>query len=253
MANILISGYGVVGKNLRKELSNLQPDIYDKYLPGSSNCRKKQYALNFVCVPTPYVNANDPCNLDEVRDALYAHEAELYILKSTVLPGTTEKLCAETKKNIIFSPEYYGSTQHANNFSFDFTILGGNRELCNQAIQFLQQCYDARHHFYATTSKTAELVKYMENAYLAAKVSFCVQFWELAHKIGVDYSELRELFILDPRINASHTFVSETRPYWDSHCLNKDVPAITETYDADMLKGIIAYNEQQKAKYQSHF
>ena len=68
-----------------------------------------------------------------------------------------------------------------------------------------------------------------------------------------DRNELRELFILDPRINASHTFVSETRPYWDSHCLNKDVPAITETYDADMLKGIIAYNEQQKAKYQSHF
>ena len=57
---------------------------------------------------------------------------------------------------------------------------------------------------------------------------------------------LRELFILDPRINPSHTFIYEDTPYWDSHCLNKDVPAITNQYDNKFLNDVIKYNEKQK-------
>ena len=73
----------------------------------------------------------------------------------------------------------------------------------------------------------------MENSYLATKVSFCQQFYNLAEQIGVDYEELRELFILDPRVNPSHTFVYRDKPYWDTVCLNKDV---------------IKFNEEQKKK-----
>ena len=36
------------------------------------------------------------------------------------------------------------------------------------------------------------------------------------------------------------------RPYWDSHCLNKDVPAIAKAYDAPLLLGMIAFNEARK-------
>ena len=60
------------------------------------------------------------------------------------------------------------------------------------------------------------------------------------------YEELRELFVLDPRVEPSHTFVYRDRPYWDSHCLNKDVPAIAGAYDAPLLKGMIAFNEARK-------
>ena len=86
----------------------------------------------------------------------------------------------------------------------------------------------------------------MENSFLATKVSFCQQFWNIANEIGVDYEELRELFVLDPRVNPSHTFVYDDHPYWDSHCLNKDVPAIADAYNAELLNAVIAFNEKQK-------
>ena len=88
----------------------------------------------------------------------------------------------------------------------------------------------------------------MENSYLATKVSFCQQFYNLAEQIGVDYEELRELFILDPRVNPSHTFVYRDKPYWDTVCLNKDVTAIAEVFDAPLLKDVIKFNEGQKKK-----
>ena len=97
-----------------------------------------------------------------------------------------------------------------------------------------------------TDSTTAELVKYMENAWLATKVSFCGQFYEMAEHLCVSYEELRELFILDPRVNPSHTFIDRQKPYWDTHCLNKDVRTIAEMMDAQLLKSVIAFNDRMK-------
>ena len=92
----------------------------------------------------------------------------------------------------------------------------------------------------------------MENAWLATKVSFCSQFFEIAQKEGVIYEELRELFILDPRVNPSHTFISRDHPYWESHCLDKDVPAIALSEDAQLLKAIIEFNENMKMKFEKN-
>ena len=86
----------------------------------------------------------------------------------------------------------------------------------------------------------------MENCWLATKVSFCNQFYEIANKNGIDYEELRELFILDPRVNPSHTFAYRDHPYWNSHCLNKDVPALAQWADAELIKAVIKFNEKQK-------
>ena len=248
---ILIIGFGVVGHNLHTELYPLQPDVYDKYAKpdfyGDPNTRKNiKYDIAFICVDTPFTEDN-PCDITEVKNALMENDADLFVIKSTILPGTTERLRKETGKHIVFSPEYYGGTQHCNNFKFNFTILGGFKTDCIKVVQLLQNVYDATHQFRITDSKTAELVKYMENSFLATKVSFCNQFFNIAEKSGVNYEELRELFILDPRVNPSHTFVYRDKPYWDSHCLNKDVRAVAEEYNAELLKFIIEFNTTQKA------
>lgn len=247
MKNVLVVGYGVVGHNLARDIRVLNPDIYDKYKP-LHNTKKDgvKYDIAFICVDTPYVDAENVCDTTEVEKAIIENDAEIYVIKSTILPGTTEKLIEKTGKNILFSPEYYGGTQHCNNFRFDFTILGGNKDCCRKVVQALQKVYDGRHTFRITDSRTAELTKYMENSFLATKVSFCIQFHEIAKKAGVAYEELRELFLLDPRVNKSHTFVYDDKPYWDSHCLNKDVPAIASAFDAKLLQSVIEYNNAIK-------
>lgn len=242
MKEILIIGYGVVGHNLSEELKALSPDIYDIKLKDR---RKSHYDFAFVCIDTPHMDEID-APIDDLIDVINSNNADIFIIKSTILPGSTDRLKEITGKRIIFSPEYYGGTQHCNNFDFNFTILGGDKQDCLQVQQLLQNVYDARHSFHIVDSKTAELLKYMENSWLATKVSFCSQFYNIAQQCGVDYETLRELFILDPRINPSHTFVYDEHPYWDSHCLNKDVPTIANAFDAELLKAIISFNEKQK-------
>ena len=242
--DILIIGAGTVGGNLQKELAVLKPEIYDKYKNIDTRRGDVRYDAAFVCVDTPGAD----CDISEVRVAITEHDADVFVIKSTVLPGTTEKLARETGKRLIFSPEFYGGTQHCNNFSFPFTILGGEKEDCIKVIQILQHVYDGTHQFRITDAKTAELVKYMENSYLAMKVSFCQQFYDIAERAGVCYEELRELFVLDPRVEPSHTFVYRDKPYWDSHCLNKDVRAVAEKYNAPLLLGMIDFNEGRKAR-----
>jgi UDP-glucose 6-dehydrogenase len=73
-----------------------------------------------------------------------------------------------------------------------------------------------------------------------------ILFIKTAKENDVDYETLRELFILDPRVNPSHTFVYDDHPYWSSHCLNKDVPTIAKWADAKLLQAIIEFNENQK-------
>lgn len=247
MKSILIVGHGVVGHNLYKELEKLHPDIYDKFKTKYNSKKKnKKYDFCFICVDTPYTkeNIND---ISQIEAALQENEADIYIIKSTVLPNTTEGLKRLFNKNIIFSPEYYGGTQHCNNFEFNFTILGGDKSVCLKVQQLLQEIYDARHIFRITDSTTAELTKYMENSFLAAKVAFCCQFYDICQNLGINYEDLRELFILDPRVNPSHTFVYEEHPYYKSHCLDKDVPAIAEFANAELLKNIVNFNNNRRS------
>lgn len=247
MSKILIVGYGVVGSNLHEELSLLDLEIYDKYKNiDTRTC--SNYDVAFICVDTPRTEetSND---VSEVQKAIEEQNADIYVIKSTVLPETTDHIGMVTGKKVIFSPEYYGGTQHCNNFEFGFTILGGDKEACIKVQNILQHQYDARHVFRITDSKTAEVVKYMENSWLATKVSFMQEYFELCKRIDIKYEDLRELFLLDPRVNRSHTFVYPESPYWDSHCLNKDVPAIAFKYDMDLLQSVCLFNNNQKKRY----
>jgi len=266
---VLIVGYGTVGQNLAKELSALKPFIYDKYhfensvLPAYEYDIEENdvgdkivtrnfsghYNIAFICVDTPLVGDNK-LDTTEVINAINENDADIYVIKSTVPVETTFNLRQKLGKKIVFSPEYYGSTQHCNNFDFNFTILGGEENDCIEVQQILQECYDARHTFHITDSETAEMVKFMENSWIATKVSFCNQFYELAKSYRINYEQLRELFILDPRVNPAHTFVYRDHPYWDSHCLNKDVAYIANVNRyGDFLRHIIYYNDIQKAVY----
>lgn len=88
----------------------------------------------------------------------------------------------------------------------------------------------------------------MENCWLGWINSFYNQFALIAEQYGVWYEDLRELFVLDPRINPASSFVYREHPYWDSHCLNKDIPAIAIAAGADLILDMIKFNNRQKEK-----
>ncbi len=246
--NILIVGCGNIGSKLYSEYSKLNPDRYDP-AKGFNEKKNLKYDFAFIAVDTP-MNPDGSCDLSQVEQAINETDAEIIVLRSTVPPKSTESLREKTGKRIVFCPEFYGTTQHCNEKTFDynFAILGGNREDCNRVVQLLQEIYDARFRFALTDSTTAELTKYMSNTMLASKVSLCVQFFEIAKQLGVDYSEMRELWLMDERFSRAHTFVYADHPYWESHCFDKDLPALTKFSDAPLIEAVIDYNRKCKER-----
>ena len=222
----LIVGYGHVGHQMGKffqQAHYVDVDGMVREAATGSVARVRpvtRYALGFICVPTPE-GADGRCDTGMVEDAfaMWMEHADSWCLKSTVEVGTTERL----GPNVCFSPEYYGETLgHPLRDSIPFVILGGPPDVTRAFATAWTLVTNAYTRIYQTDSRTAELCKLMENSWLATKVSFCNQFYDLAQTAGIDWNELRELWLADPRINRSHTYVYPGNRGWGGKCLPKD-------------------------------
>jgi UDPglucose 6-dehydrogenase len=247
--NILIIGCGVVGSNMLKEFHDA--DVHDP-VRGYFRKKDKQYDVAFVCVPTE-MKEDGSCDTSIVELVIKEHKdhVTVFAIRSTIPPGTTELLQHSCGLSLVFSPEYYGGTVHANYRTYDFILLGGRRSHTAVVAEAYKMIKHPEFKIYQTDNYTAELCKYMENCWIATKVTFCNEFYRLARAVGVDYNELRELWLADPRINRSHTFVYPDTPYYDSHCLNKDIPALIAyakkiKHPARLMEAISHINELHK-------
>jgi nucleotide sugar dehydrogenase len=277
-SNVLIIGYGTVGKNMNKiftsasicdpfkKCSCVDNKNYSIIKPpctfGNGECNlssiEQKFSVGFVCVPTDKLpdGSADTSIVEEIVQKHKDH-CDVLCIKSTIPPGTT-KLLAWKGYPVIFSPEYFGATAHANAVNNDFVILGGNRKYTNQVAEAYQEIFPANLRILQTDSTTAELVKYGENAWIATKVTFVNEFYRLCKKMGVDYREWRELWLADERISRSHTFVYDDHPFYQSHCLDKDVPAIIREakdrgIDLKILMAVVERNEEWKSIFPELF
>jgi len=220
-----IIGYGVVGRNMRilfRDARIVDPDHDDSDKPGLIH-----YDIAFVCVPTDPLS-DGSCDTSIVEAAIKENKADIFVIKSTVPPGTTEKIMEETGKNCVFSPEFFGGTQHANAVDYSFVILGGYRPHTDKVAELYKTIKDGSFHIAKTEPCMAELVKYAENCFLATKVTFFHEFSLIAESMGLDSDEFRELLLMDPRIGRSHSFTYRQHPWYQSHCLDKDIPAFIQ-------------------------
>jgi len=245
--SVKIIGNGIVGTNMAK----LFPEAYIHDPPKGHICNIKT-DIAIICVPTE-MKSDGSADISIVEKVIMENEADVFFIKSAVPPGTTDMLIKKYGKRICVSPEYFGSTIHANNVDYDFLIIGGQKKDCNVIIKEYKKIKHPNFKIYITSTKTAELCKYMENTWLAFKVTFCNEFYRIAQHCEVDYNELRELWLADPRINRSHTFVYEDKPFYDSHCLNKDIPAIiafceTIKYNPTLLRQMHLTNKRFKGE-----
>ena len=246
--NILIIGYGVVGHNMQKVFP--MADIHD---PSKGKLRdpNKKYDVAFVCVPTP-MNKDGSCNFQIVEQVLIEHgNVDVFCLRSTVPPGTTDYFIRELNERVVFCPEYYGETIHANGVYYDFIILGGLPQARTKVAEAFKKVMHSNTKIIMSSALDAEMAKYMENAALAMRVTFCNEIYRICKRVGADYNIVRELWLMDPRMNRSHTFVYEDQPFYETICLDKDVPALVAFaenagYDPMLIKQIIASNERFK-------
>lgn len=250
-----IVGFGHVGKAMNELFCDAI--VYDE----PKNIGKKEdinaCQVVFICVPTP-MGKDGECDTSVVESVLIWLKAPTIVIRSTVPVGFTDKW--QNKKpesNVVFQPEYYGETVNhpmAKLSTRNWVTLGGENGRFDDIIAAYQQVYTSDIFFQLIDSKTAELAKYMENCYLATKVTFCNEFYDLAQSLGVDYNQLRETWLLDPRIGRSHTFVYNSSRGFGGSCLPKDLSALIKqaedvSVDVTLMKSVYEKNEKIKVQH----
>lgn len=257
MKTIGIVGGGYVGRAIQK----LFEDHYRVYTYDIANSPEylKDVAYTsdvvFVCVPTP-MREDGTCDTSIVESVVAEADAPLIIIKSTVTPGTTERLQAKYGKHIVFAPEYCGESTYWSPYKWDreikempFFIFGGAPGDTSKAVDLYLPVVGPTKIFRQTTAKVAEMVKYAVNCFYAAKITFCYELNQICQRAGVDYNQMRDLWLLDPRINPMHTavFAGNDAPF-GGKCFPKDLNGLVawaETelnYSPELLNEVLSSN-----------
>lgn len=234
----LLIGYGWVGQFIGKYFTEAHwVDDTGKFHRVSDNEEVnplEHYELAFIGVPTPML-PNGQCDTSIVEAVVksYAQKVDYFCCKSTIEVGTVDYLKNKYDVNICMSPEYVGETLGHPLLEASretFVILGGDKGVTQVFAEAWTLVTNSCTKIYQVTAKTAELCKLMENSFIATKVMFCNEFYDLAKEVGVDYNELREVFLADPRMSRYFTYVYENNRGYSGKCLPKDLNNLAYFY-----------------------
>ena len=252
-----IIGQGYVGTALKEGFQDFyQVETYDKYDIGKSTHSKISDIVElsdviFVCVPTPMKN-DGTCYTgiveEVIREINQSANGQIVVIKSTVPPGTTDRLNEEyVHTTTIFNPEFLTEA----NFIQDFKnqnriILGGDRKGTNKVRQLYSRIFP-KATIVKTGAKHAEMVKYFTNTFLATKVSFANEMYNICQQLDLDYDKIVEYATYDDRLGKSHWAVPgpDGDLGYGGHCLPKDLSAIINEFETlGLLEAVENVNDQ---------
>ena len=261
--NIGIIGNGFVGSAIMHGFILHIDDImiYDKDPKRSTHNMPdlvERSDIIFICVPTPMFESGE-CDLsivESVTEELSSYDSisgKVVVIKSTVVPGTVEKLAKKyPKMNFVFNPEFL--TERKARLDFINTsriVLGSDKEL---AIDIVEKLYRVRFPYtqvIKTDFATAQLIKYMANCFFATKVSFMNEMYQVCDAVGGDWEKALEGFITDGRIGNSHIDVPghDGDMGFGGKCFPKDINAIINKCEeigvkTPVLKGAWEKNQE---------
>lgn len=218
----------------------------------------------FICVGTPSkpdgaidLSFVEQASKDIGKALRTREDYPIVVMKSTVVPGTTEKLViplledhsgkkAGVHFGVCVNPEFLREGKALSDFlSPDRVVIG---ELDKKSGDVLNGLYlDFKCPIIRTDLKTAEMIKYASNAFLAAKISLINEIGNICKRLGIDVYEVAKGIGLDHRI--SPHFLDAGIGFGGS-CLPKDLRALIAKarelgYEPEILKSTVDFNERQ--------
>lgn len=228
-------GQGWIGKNYADDFEKRGFDIirYALEEPHAKNKDKiKDCDIVFIAVPTPTTLKGFDDSI--LREAVkLVGEDKIVVIKSTLLPGTTESIQEENPDIfVIHSPEFLREVTAAYDAANpDRNIIGVTKKSEKKAKDVLSILPKAKHEF-IITAKEAEMIKYAGNIFLYFKVIYANLLYDLIDKLGLDYSLVSEIIAADPRIGNSHLDpIHKSGRGAGGHCFIKDFAAFTDMYE----------------------
>jgi UDPglucose 6-dehydrogenase len=251
-----IIGQGFVGSAIREGLQNYYDVLTFDIEPDRCNSTHERVCwesnIIFVCIPTPMRKSGE-CDtrllegviakVDKVCEN--SGNTPTLVLKSTIPPGTTKRINRSTSLDVCFSPEFLTEANSFDDFKNQTRIIiGGDPDT---------QCADAKKvktmfrkpfpkiPIVVTKSETAEMVKYFINCFLATKVSFANEMYQVCENSNLDFSKVVEYALYDERIGKSHLSVPgpDGSLGFGGHCFPKDLNAIMFIAESVGVKPVV--------------
>ena len=227
-----IMGMGIVGDAVHHyfERSGQTLRVFDPNRGLGSVRSINEADVVFICVPTPYMPEKgfDDSALESAVSLLEG--SKIIVIKSTVLPGTTEAYQARYAQHcFLFNPEFLRESYARTDFIRPDRQIVGYTAQSRHLAESIMAMLPAAPHMRVMGARESELAKYMTNAFLALKVTFANEIYDLASALDVDYEAVKEAVAADLRIGASHLDVLDGgyRGY-GGKCLPKDTKALLE-------------------------
>ena len=231
-----IIGQGFVGTAVYEGLKQYHKiETYD--IAKASTCKTLEELVEtsdviFVCLPTP-MKKDGSCHIGIVENTLLGldiiNKCKTVVVKSTIPPGTTEMWNKKFKNiQVVFNPEFLTEANSIEDFkNQNRIIIGGPRPATTKVKRVFAKAFP-KVPIIKTGSTTAEMVKYFLNCFLATKVSFANEMYEISNSLGIDYDKVIEYAIYDERLGRSHLNVPgpDGDFGYGGHCFPKDVNAL---------------------------
>ena len=282
MEKISIIGSGWVGTIIGKGLIELGNgvifyDVVDKELPEFTkdiNYAVRNSSISFLCVPTP--TTPEGIDLSYIKEAtenigkVLSEKSDYHVVvvKSTVVPKTTEEVVipilekysgkkAGEDFGVCMNPEFLteisGSWSKDKStkkdfFSEDRIVIGEYDKRSGDVLERIYKPLNST--IFRTDLKTAEMIKYVSNCMLAAKISYWNEIFLICEKLSIDSREIANIVAMDPRIGR---YGSVHGKAFGGKCLPKDLKALIsfakEYKETKLLKAVDEINEEMKEKY----
>lgn len=240
--NITIAGYGFVGKAHNTLLQQAHEiDIVDPAFEAWNFPIAEDTQGVIVCVATP-PRDDGGCEMKNVFDVIESSPDVPILIKSTIsVEGWRLLVDTFPDRTIAFSPEFLREA------SWEEDILGLEKLLIGgKGCNFWAKVFDIKTE--VCDAESLILTKYARNSFLALKVAYFNQLYDLCEALDVDYEAVAHYTGMDPRITQSHTKVTEQRGF-GGHCFPKDTSALVKTAQRDnvelsILQEAIEYNRR---------
>lgn len=249
-----VVGYGVIGKHMVRDIESTGQEarFYDPAYPAWSKNDINECDCAFVCVPTP-AGQDGALDMSIIYDVFEWLKVPVAIIRSALAIGTADRLLSQGH-NVVVCPEFIGEGVRPPYVAMaqpPFLILGGATVDTARAIQCLSRLYNSECEFITMPAREAEIVKLAENYFLALKVTWANEIYEICRHFGTSYDRVMGALVHDYRIGPSHTHVYRDNRGWSSKCLNKDVPGLLAQAGhgtAPLLAAVIRTNDWHKTR-----
>ena len=226
---ITIAGYGFVGQahnEILKEKHEIT--IVDPAYPEYNNTVPKDTEAVIICVSTPQ-GSSGGCHMNNVYEVIEASPNVPILIKSTIsVEGWDMLIDVFPDKRITFSPEFLRAESAIEDLkNMDLMLIGGT------SCTFWSNVFKVN--IEIADPKELILAKYARNSFLALKVAFFNQMYDLCNALDVEYSAVAHYTTMDERIGDSHSYITEERGF-GGHCFPKDINALVKTAQRENIK-----------------